>query len=1616
MVTLREAFGKLRKTHFLVTLGVLFAILGAKFYLIQRLGSDVPFWDQWDAEGANMYIPSAEGTLHASHFFSPHNEHRILYTRVLAYLLLKLNGQWDARLQTTVNAVLHVAAIGLLLLILRRNLSKGWYLITGIFLTFLFGLPFSWENTLAGFQSQFYFLFLFSLLHLAGTFTAAPRSWAWWGGQISGLCAIVAMGSGFFSAAVVLGVLSLRIIFARRITANEAILLGWNLCLVALGVALKTDVPSHVDLKSHTLGEFILSFSLLAGWPSPWKAFFPLTFVPLVVVGISRLKSKNGLGYIDFVLGLAGWWFLQVTAIAYARGGQLHGLSPRYFDTLAVGVLASLLLWVQLLARLDLRPAARRVAISCYIVWVCGVVIGLNFQTKEAKDMFLVPMEDAVPSRVDTVADFVVTGNKEFYHARPWLDLPYPTSERLGSLLSSPILRDILPNSIRPPVPVIMSRSSTGFVANGPLPTGKFPAGRPGWSSFARNNDTAAFFRSELIEPSKAHFIRMGVYSDGSPLERAILLETETTRYAVNIPPTAKGAWKYAVLETPPLPYRIIAENRPGTALAFTAPVELAFGSWATRHLLKIGLPLTFLGAACILVALFSYPWPDISRWPAVEKIWGNSSRSSDPSKRRPQSAVLDPTGSRFKAIQAFIQNNLVKLTVGAAAIILFIRKTDVWLYPQFWAEDSQVFFNHAAHFGAASIFTPYAGYHHFLLRCIANMAMHFDIRWAPAIYVYTSIAVTLGVILLLFSTRVDLPYKPLLALAIALVPHTGEVFLNLTNLQWITAIALLIILFKIDAPDLASCIGDCILVFIFGITGPFVILLLPLYIYRAFHFKSRFSIILVVSALLASAIQLEAMVTQPAAPAASPMDWGQAIEIIGFRTFGRMFLGGAFGTRIGPALTAVLGGVVAGILAWSCWSHKSRRTTYIFLWALLGIFSAAAVFRFGGNQGILLLYKMGDRYFFLPSILILWIIILLSERRPYLALVAGLIILTANVSEFRFTPYEDYHWEEYARRINAGEEKVHVVVNPGFVTYDHIPSSPDDLPGSRARFGEHVLAFVSVWLVLLPIVLGQVALWRDYLGHLRPWGILLSLTATVTLGYLSFWAYFASPVIGTIFVLSVWVLSIIILFRQRPAIVAWLGSDSESRDAIAVSFFIGLAYIAILHLHGSTSIGDLAGYRFLSNLPPDNRIPQLFAEHLVQGLSPKALIGDWLSSDRPPLQTGIVLLASICGRLLHFDFTTLSESVGLWYQLIWVPVAWCFGRQAGFSKLGTFSLVVAATVTGFFFFNSIYVWPKLGGAALIVAAFCIWFRNRPRSLLVSCLCGALMALGWLSHGGAAFGIIATTLFILLNLKEITWRNLAGATIAFGVLAGPWLAYQKFYEPPGNRLLKMHLAGVVSTDPRGTTEAIVTAYREAGWRKIVENKLHNIEITFQGDFSCIWDLNFVRTDVRRAHQFYCVFATFWHYNFVWLLLPWLAWKVQKRQSQTPRFLIFCLGWGTLIYIEWILLMFGGEQATIIHQSCYAMHFISFLVLFATLLLLSRALFYLFLGYQFWVFAITWFPGSADVQGPTLVPALASLILIGLLLSYYFYRLTRSARSQLKIEGDRLHLQPGIAVT
>src|SRR6185436_18513402 len=135
--------------------------------------------------------------------------------------------------------------------------------------------------------------------------------------------------------------------------------------------------------------------------------------------------------------------------------------------------------------------------------------------------------------------------------------------------------------------------------------------------------------------------------------------------------------------------------------------------------------------------------------------------------------------------------------------------------------------------------------------------------------------------------------------------------------------------------------------------------------------------------------------------------------------------------------------------------------------------------------------------------------------------------------------------------------------------------------------------------------------------------------------------------------------------------------------------------------------------------------------------------------------------------------------------------------------------------------------------------------------------CSIFAALAWLSHGGAAFSLIALAPWIVARMFRGERGGWLAAASVFLLLAVPWFAYQRFYDPPGDRLLKWHLAGQEAKDESvGAWQAIRESYRSKTWTEIGAAKTENMRTQLEGSFRGMFSVSPADQPQRRDDEFF----------------------------------------------------------------------------------------------------------------------------------------------------------------
>jgi hypothetical protein len=444
-----------------------------------------------------------------------------------------------------------------------------------------------------------------------------------------------------------------------------------------------------------------------------------------------------------------------------------------------------------------------------------------------------------------------------------------------------------------------------------------------------------------------------------------------------------------------------------------------------------------------------------------------------------------------------------------------------------------------------------------------------------------------------------------------------------------------------------------------------------------------------------------------------------------------------------------------------------------------------------------------------------------------------------------------------------------------------------------------------------------------------------LFLAASGIVGLLGFWSYYGGRVLGESFSYFALLGSIGFcgwsLYEGR--IDRSLLRGLATPLALWALGSVFLVFLGFVHGGVATPIAT-STTRFSHALPTDSEIPFFFTEwffHHGHQLPIPIFPGEWLVSDRPPLQIGYALYQHPFP--FAWDAKGLSYQVlGVVLQQLWIVGLWALLVAARVGRLTRGLAMVMVLVSDLAIVSGFFVWPKLLPAAMLLGAAALvmtplWPSLR-RNVWVAALVAALCALAMLGHGSSIFGIVPLALVAAWRGLP-SWRWLGVAVAVGALLMVPWSAFQKYAAPPGNRLVKWTLAGQVEVDSKGSLEAIEDAYREAGLGGTLHNKAENFATISGGTMATTaleaalekGNLTEIVRTVRIVGFFYLV-PSMW----LGLLAPVamaIGWRRRRLHPAEWGFALTCFFVAFVGTLVWALLVFGnGPDRTLIHIGSY----------------------------------------------------------------------------------------------
>ncbi|WP_426441685.1 hypothetical protein [Bradyrhizobium genosp. P] len=388
---------------------------------------------------------------------------------------------------------------------------------------------------------------------------------------------------------------------------------------------------------------------------------------------------------------------------------------------------------------------------------------------------------------------------------------------------------------------------------------------------------------------------------------------------------------------------------------------------------------------------------------------------------------------------------------------VLYLRTPVTFVTPQMWAEDVD-FFRLAHEYGWFALSIP-MGYLVVTQFFAAIMASYLDPAFAAGIYCYAAIALTLVVVWIVTSPRLDMPSKPLLAVAIVVVPMAYEEVGTLANIQWILPIGIFAMLFMRAPTSCYVLAAEVLLAAFMAVSGPFSIFLTPLFTWRLWtvhvpHDRRRL-LLLCATVGAGALLQFLAVARSPFSGGIepSPHSWTLWFNLPASRimtTFGGLSpkLSNMFAGISGVLLTVALL-TLAMFLAW----QRPYRTQKLFMIAFSLCIMIGGMYKF---RVALDTQVSANRYFYVASVFSLWFICCLTDKRWLHAALAAFVAVTelTLLPAVAHTPRNpaDLEWPSWTRYIDSGLS-VTIPTSPGGF-YLSLPGSEE---GRFARYSSWV-------------------------------------------------------------------------------------------------------------------------------------------------------------------------------------------------------------------------------------------------------------------------------------------------------------------------------------------------------------------------------------------------------------------------------------------------------------------------------------------------------------------------------------------------------------------------------
>ena len=406
-----------------------------------------------------------------------------------------------------------------------------------------------------------------------------------------------------------------------------------------------------------------------------------------------------------------------------------------------------------------------------------------------------------------------------------------------------------------------------------------------------------------------------------------------------------------------------------------------------------------------------------------------------------------------FEKLEKSYGNRFLFIAPLISFLIVFSRRPDAILNPQFWAEDGTVWYADAYNHGAIYSFSaPVAGYYQTISRLVAVVSQAFPLGFAPLIFNLAAIFCKILVVNFLLSSRFSnliptLAGRMLVAFIYLALPHSNETHANLTNAQWHLALLSFLIIAAAPSDKTLWKIFDVAIILISALSGPFCLLLLPVAAIKWLKTRENWTLILMAILGLASVIQLSSLLTTDR-PSAQPLgaNFGLFLQIIGGHLFLNTIIGDRNYSRLfsrslwneWAAIPVNLLGFALLIYAFIKSNLELRLLIFFSFLIAFGALVSPAASSSMPQWISLAMPGTGSRYWLIPIFCCFLTLLYLAQNTKisvvrYACVALLFLSLSGIVTDWKYPRFTNFEFQKYAAEFEnapAGQEVV-IPINP---------------------------------------------------------------------------------------------------------------------------------------------------------------------------------------------------------------------------------------------------------------------------------------------------------------------------------------------------------------------------------------------------------------------------------------------------------------------------------------------------------------------------------------------------------------------------------------------------------